>query len=703
MQSLNWYAKRLRAMTPSEMLWRARQTVRDTVDRLLLSYRQRQAARQVSAVGNPLAGPGFTVCDIPAGAWSRPTAESARRRWEARLRARADRIASGYLRVFDCDHLPLGDPIDWNRDHKAGKAAPLGFAPWIDYRDTRVTGDCKFVWEPNRHHQFVVLARAYRASGDARYAQAAATQWRQWLAQCPYGRGMNWRSPLELAIRLINWAWTIDLIRPAGVMTQELQQDVLTSVCLHLHEISRKYSRGSSANNHLIGEAAGVYVASSYFTRLPNAARLRADSRRILCEQILEQTFDDGVTREQATGYHVFVSQFFLLAGLVARQTCDELPAEYWDRLYRMFSFLSVLSAGGNALPMIGDADDGYVLDVDRDPRDPRPWLTVAATMFDDVDLYGEAADDTEAVHWLPGLLRDAGDDPPSVPAAPQPLQSCAFPDAGYYALQCGNHESADRISAVFDCGPFGYGPIAAHGHADALSFTLRAFGVDILVDPGTYDYFTYPRWRDYFRSTQAHNTVAVDDTEQSEMLGSFLWGHKARARCVEWSPTADGGRVCGEHDGYTRLADPVLHRRSLSLDGAQRELVVADEFTTQGRHAYCFCLHFAEHCQVTRCDGGRFQIRVDGGRLTLELDPLLEVEMLRGSESPPGGWVSRGYHQRVPGTTLFGRCAHTGPLRLQTRIEIGRPEQHTPAAAGTDRRPLVAGGAPARYASRGG
>ena len=59
-----------------------------------------------------------------------------------------------------------------------------------------------------------------------------------------------------------------------------------------------------------------------------------------------------------------------------------------------------------------------------------------------------------------------------------------------------------DRLSVLFDCGELGFKSIAAHGHADVLSFTVRAFGEDLLVDPGTYDYFTFSGWRLYFRGT---------------------------------------------------------------------------------------------------------------------------------------------------------------------------------------------------------
>ncbi|MBM4258475.1 MAG: hypothetical protein FJ147_21580 [Deltaproteobacteria bacterium] len=139
---------------------------------------------------------------------------------------------------------------------------------------------------------------------------------------------------------------------------------------------------------------------------------------------------------------------------------------------------------------------------------------------------------------------------------------------------------SKHSLSLLFDCGNLGSQSIAAHGHADALSFTLRAFGQHIFVDPGTYDYFRYPDWRDYFRSTCAHNTLMVDARDQSEMLGPFLWGRRAEARCVSWEPRPNGGRVIGEHDGYAQLADPVIHRRCVDFDGELKTLTVTDSLS---------------------------------------------------------------------------------------------------------------------------
>jgi uncharacterized heparinase superfamily protein len=254
-------------------------------------------------------------------------------------------------------------------------------------------------------------------------------------------------------------------------------------------------------------------------------------------------------------------------------------------------------------------------------------------------------------------------------------LVSSAFPESGYYLLQCGHKGRGDCVSVVFDCGELGFKSIAAHGHADALSFTLRAFGSDVFVDPGTYDYFSFPAWREYFRSTSAHNTLVVDGLDQSVMLGQFLWGSRAHARCISWEPKIQGGKVIGEHDGYTRLADGLLHRRTLELDEPARVLTIQDDIVATGPHEIAACFHLAEDALLIPERSNRFRIAVQGGTVTLELDPRLAVDVLTGSVEPIGGWVSRGYHRKVPSTTLIarGRCQGKGSYVSRIDIEPAR------------------------------
>jgi uncharacterized heparinase superfamily protein len=515
----------------------------------------------------------------------------------------------------------------------------------------------------------VVLARAYRATGDVRFANEVVAQISSWIDQCPFGRGMQWRSPLELAIRVLNWVWAYDLLRDSHAF-DGARERFHDSLYRHVWDIARKFSRGSSANNHLIGEAAGMFVACCYFPDLPNADRWRAESQTILEREIIEQTHEDGGGREQAFGYHGFVLQFLLAAAVVAKRSGQDLAAAYWQRLERMLEFAARMIEAGPP-PAFGDADDGYVLDLGAAPGDVRDTLAIGAALFGRSDFKLVAADHAEAVRWMLGKEGLESFDALSTEAAPVQLESRAFPQSGYYLLQCGHARQPDGISVLFDCGELGLTSIAAHGHADALSFTVRAFGEDLIVDPGTYDYFTYGKWREYFRSTGAHNTISVDRADQSTMLGPFLWGSRATATVTHWDPAPSSPSVAGMHDGFTRLPNPVTHHRRLQLDVRTRSLTVSDELACSGTHEVALHFHLAESCSATSIDKNRILISAPGGTAELAADPALTVDVIRGREEPPMGWVSRRYHCRTATTTIVASGTATGRSSYVCRVRI--------------------------------
>lgn len=695
MQSLNWYWGRLRTMSVAEVAWRLQGRLRDVTDRVRPVFLRRGLSRAAqariasTALPDASAWPECVWDAGPRGTISERHAQSDRAAVEE-----AERVLAGRIRLLGDQEIDVGQRIDWNREYRAGIRAPMGFAPAIDYRDYRVTGDCKWVWELNRHHHLVVLGRAFRATGDARYSAAVVARMLDWIEQCPFGRGMNWRSGLELAIRLINWVWALALIRPSGAVDAAAWRRIAPTVWLHLWEIARKYSRHSSANNHLIGEAAGVYIGASYFDPFPRASEWRRAARRILIREIAHQTHEDGGNREQAFGYHQFVAQFLLLAGLCGEARGDGFGEGYWRRLDGMFDFSAALLASGRDAPMYGDADDGYVLDLGG-RGDARAWLAAAARVrnrpdWEEVAGLWSGSDGSRAAGsrflptcgpalWLVRSDERQGTGSRHLPGSLQSpnaegvgcLGSRAFPDSGFYLLQYGRPGSPDAVSVTFDCGPLGFQSIAAHGHADALAITLRAGGLDILVDPGTYDYFTHPQWRTYFRSTRAHNTVGIDGKDQSEMRGPFMWGAHAQAWCENWDASENGGSVTGAHDGYGGLADSVLHRRQVTLDGPGGEIVVEDELAFTGTHSVELFFHFSEHCTVRDLGEGRYEAATAAGNVELILDGRLAGELTRGCVAPFSGWLSRAYHCKVPTFCLTGRCLVTGGIRLTTRILV--------------------------------
>jgi len=673
LQSLNWYNYRLRSMSTGEVCWRLGKKLRQGIDRFVMPFRCRWPETDKIAHRN---GQSVAFRSKIFGSHLQQVKENyaclpEAKRWKSMLVDRAERICANRLTLFDLEDCNLGSRINWNYEYKAKKSTPMGFAPLIDYRNHTVTGDCKFVWEPSRHQHLVILGRAYCVTGQRRYAEVVKDQIMDWIKQCPYAMGMNWRSPLELAIRIINWAWALELVHSSNIFTHGDKQQLLGVVYRHLWDISRNYSGYSSANNHLIGEAAGVFIGSSYFASLKKAPVWHQQSKEILFAEIFNQTYSDGGTREQAMGYHLFVLEFFLLAGLVARNTGNDFPSDYWKRLEKMFEYVGVFSEGGEAISMFGDCDDGYVLDLGGLQDRARSLLAVGAVIFKRSDFKLWSKEFSEYAYWLFGHEGNEGYQNIQSENADNVLQSRALPDSGYYLLQCGHTDRDNQISVSFDCGDLGYGPIAAHGHADALSFTLRAFGMDIFIDPGTYDYFTYNQWRTYFRSTRAHNSIVIDGKDQSEILGPFLWGRRVQPRCIEWMPGPNGGRVTGEYRSWEALNNSVTHRRTITLDAKSNKIHVIDQLTGTGQHTADFCLHLAEQCSVKRTINSQYEISCAKGYVVVDLDKRLSVDVLWGSNNPIAGWISRGYHRKVPTTTFIGSCEWQEQLQLETCLQV--------------------------------
>jgi hypothetical protein len=129
---------------------------------------------------------------------------------------------------------------------------------------------------------------------------------------------------------------------------------------------------------------------------------------------------------------------------------------------------------------------------------------------------------------------------------------------------------------------------------------------------------------------------------------------------------------VIGEHDGYTRLADPVLHRRTLDLDERTGILTIRDDMVASRSHEITAYFHLAEDALLSMERPNRYRIAVGGGAVTLEVDTRFAVGVLTGGDEPIGGWVSRGYHRKVPGTTLIARgCCH-GDSSFVSLVDIG-------------------------------
>ncbi|HZT87466.1 MAG TPA: alginate lyase family protein [Stellaceae bacterium] len=612
----------------------------------------------------------------------------------AALGTTAERILAGRIAVLG-QEWPAGAQPEWFVDVRTGKRVPHdAYAFDIDHRDPDVVGDVKYVWEPSRHHHLTVLAAAYYLTGDDAFAERAAAHLRSWWEANPFLCGVHWTSGIELGIRLISWVWVRRLLAGWAGAAALFEDNRVFRRQLYDHQVylARLRSHGSSANNHLVAELAGLFAAAAAFPLFGESAGWRSESARLLAREAARQTYPDGLNRELATAYHGLTFELMLLAAAEDDPAAPQFDPAFWARLVAMADALAAIVDVAGRPPRQGDEDGAAGLLVDGVGFDRwRSLLATAAAVFGGCQWWPrlEPSGDLRAALLAARLGQHALDERPVV-------RTSHFAPAGM-ALLRDLDSRPDELWCRCDHGPLGFLATAAHGHADALSLELRHGGVDILSDPGTYCYHGLDGWRAYFRSTRGHNTLELDETDQARSGGLFLWLDRPETALVR-ARGLDGGDIAewvAEHRGYERLPAPAIHRRHIALDRQRRTIEIADSIARASPHPARLAFHFGPEV-ACRLAGGAAHLAWSAAgrrwRAVMTLPEALHWSLHRGEREPLLGWYSREYGALEPSFTLVGQgTVAQGTLR--TFIEIGedetlhdaRPAQETaePAHAG--------------------
>ncbi|WP_457331841.1 heparinase II/III domain-containing protein [Rhizobacter sp. P5_C2] len=652
--SLRWYWNRMRVMHPLELSHRAASALGQTIDRI--------------AVPMPAIRKGW----LPPPAWL-ASAHEIPAVDAAPFLHEADGIAHGFIERVDGRFLVLGTPPVWDRPRRALSNDPA--------RPTRVPGlpvegEVRFEMELHRHGHLVRLAQAWRLGGQPHHLAALLLQLESWLEQCPCPRGVAWSSALDAGLRLLNWSLAWQLLqadREDSPVPLPLRQRWLASIYQHARFVRQHRSRHSSANNHLIGELLGLVVAEATWPAWQDVVTWGAAARRELVHEALRQTHEDGVNREQASWYQGFL--FELLAVFVQIERARERTPDprLTQRMGSMARFIAALRNARGQLSHHGDADHARALMLDAAAVDaPARLLALAVDLGVAPELAPLVDGPSQITPWLVGPVVAAPRAAAGTAHAVRSLLPRAFPQGGYHLLGSG-FGRADEVLMVVDTGALGYLGIAAHGHADALSLRLSVAGQALLVDRGSFVYNAEPEWRHFFRGTLAHNTVCIDDADQSKYGGPFLWLRHALCELESFASDDMAGHVQARHDGYRRLAQPVMHTRRVEWHGTARRFQVIDTLAGRGSHAAAVAWHFAPGCRVEIIDGTA-HIGADGVSLRLVVDSPETPghwELHHGAPGSMLGWHSPAFGQRIPAPTLLWRTRISGTSVVRSSIDI--------------------------------
>lgn len=448
---------------------------------------------------------------------------------------------------------------------------PVQFGQTIDWAHIPAN-DPEWLYAMNRHTSFVELGKAWRATGDAVYAEKFAAMIDDWMARVPLDATTNnttWRS-LEAGLRCETWLRALQLFENSPVLTGERMARI--EACLRIHgeylatdtrrETFNKLSNWGVLQDH------GLYLLGLYFGR---ADWCQLAARR-LDDNLHRSVFRDGSHWEQSPMYHCEVLHCAMDTVLIARQNSQVLPARFVHHVFQMCVALAAWVT-----------PEGWLFcQSDSDRMDARDLLAEGALLFDDGRLRAMAGDTL-----LEENLWDLG------PAAQKPyaalapdrtvFASAVLPDSGNVMLRA---ENPGRAWVHMHCGSMGSG----HGHADLLHLDAGVGGELVLIDPGRYTY-TETALRKALKQPAAHNTTRVDGLDFTQYADT--WGYAALADPIKgehtFTPTAD--YATGLHLGY--LDAGVVTARRLVFLKALGVLLIFDEFFGKGTHTYEQNFHF--------------------------------------------------------------------------------------------------------------
>ena len=587
----------------------------------------------------------------------------------------ADRICDHVFDLLGSGPVALGSEIDWHLDFKSGyrwdrrlfyTEVPFGHVPGVDI---------KVPWELSRGHHLPVLAQAYLLVGDERYAREAVAQIRAWLATNPPQFGVNWASPMDVAIRAVDWLWTAGLLSEAAECDDGFSGQLLAGLLAHgrFLRANLEVCGEGVTTNHYLADVVGLLYLGLCLPDLCEAGDWRTFATQALVREMDRQVLPDGVDYESSIPYHRLVTEMFLSATALCRHHGVQLPPPFRARLERMVEFVRAYTKPNGLAPQVGDADDGRLHVLTgygiTDSRDHRHLLALGALLFEREEWWAAAGPAWPEALWFGGFRREPWNRPPQ--RAIRPVRSAAFSDSGLYIMR------AHRDYVLINCNPVGTRGIGNHKHNDLLSLEVHFGGEDILVDPGSYLYTPDPETRNAFRGTAAHPTVMVDGAEQNRFVPGNLFCLRpdARLRVLAWEEGPTQDRLVAEHDAYCRLSDPVIHRRAVSFEREKGWIEVVDTFLHpaegRGTHELLWAFPFSPGCSVAAVPDG-WIIRAASQQVRLT-PPYAELggERLVVAAEMDSGWVASGYGVRERAPVL--RWRWRGPIPLSVRFALMR------------------------------
>ncbi|WP_251741966.1 alginate lyase family protein [Gramella sp. AN32] len=452
---------------------------------------------------------------------------------------------------------------------------PFQFKKEIDW-EANPFGDPEWTFMLNRHRYWQDLGKAYLLTGKEKYAKTFIKQVTHWITNNPISektKQSSWRR-IEAGIRTENWIKSYEYFKGSKHITPEFLQMFLNSLAQHAEYLNEDFSKFSQTSNWGVLEFQGLFQIALFIPEFKQAETWRKNAIKNLARTAKYQILEDGTQWEQSPMYHNEVFHSFLNVVLLSQRKAIELP-KIITKKTRAMAFANIAWQKPNYhQPLLGDSDD----------TDLRDLLTTAGIVFMNPTIKSRAFPEAD---YENEFLFDK-----QIKTASKNLEG-QVPDF----LSVFHENSGDLYSrSSWEEDAF-YSSLhlkrlgGGHAHDDLLHFSLFAFGRDYLIDPGRFTYLDN-KWRQYFKDSRSHNTLAVDGKPNSMYATAWSNVFDAKEEGVFTRTEKDFDYAEAINTAYMRLEDPVIIQRRMLYLKPDVWLLV-DSFEAGKNHTYSQFFNF--------------------------------------------------------------------------------------------------------------
>jgi uncharacterized heparinase superfamily protein len=378
-----------------------------------------------------------------------------------------------------------------------------------------------------------------------------------WIRENSLGKGIGW-DPYPISIRIVNWIkWHLQ--------GNKLSDALLKSLALQTSWLNKRIE-WHILGNHLFSNAKALIFAGLFFSSKQSEIWLKK-GLKIIDDELKEQVLNDGGHFELSPMYHaIFLEDLLDLINIA--QTYPEVIQKShineWKQVTKkMFMWLDSMTHPDGDIAFFNDTALGI------------------APNLNNLKLYADRLKVNYRFIKFNKIIN--------------------LSDSGYIRMT-----SKDAV-VLLDTAPIGPDYLPGHAHADTLSFELSLFGQRVFVNGGTSEYGNNSI-RQYERSTEAHNTVVVNNKNSSEVWGSFRVARRAKPFNLQIRKFNNESFVSCAHDGYKHLRGKPIHERSWKL--SKSSLIIKDYVKGFYKNAFAY-IHLHPLVKIHKINKNNWNLKI--------------------------------------------------------------------------------------------